>query len=41
VTPVGTIREKDDELMKEVVDEIKTDNNGKIIAGNELMEIRV
>ena len=35
------IREKNDELRKEVVNEIKTDYNAEIIAGNDLMEIRV
>lgn len=35
------IREKNDELMKEVVDEIETDYDGEIIAGEDLMEIRV
>jgi len=35
------IREKNDELMTEVVDEIKTDFDGEIIAGKDLMEIYV
>ena len=35
------IREKNDDLMKEVVDEIKVDYDGEIIAGKDLMEIRV
>ena len=35
------MRKKNDELMKDVVDEIKTDYDGEIIAGKDLMEIRV
>ena len=35
------IREKNDELMKDLIDEIKADYNGEIIAGEDLMDIRV
>ena len=35
------IREKNNDLMKDVVDEIKADYDGEIIVGKDLMEIRV
>ena len=35
------IREKSNDLMKDLVDEIRADYDGKIIAGKDLMEIRV
>ena len=35
------IREKDDDAMKEVVEDINADFDGEIIAGSDLMEISV
>ena len=35
------IREKNNDLMKDVVDEIRADYDGEIIAGKDLMEIRI
>jgi ribonuclease Z len=38
---VTHIREKNNDLMKDLVDEIKADYDGEIIVGKDLMEIRV